>query len=66
MKATKRMTTRGIRREVSDRVVGTKLTPTLVSLIERDGKAEGIGLSGIIRRILMQHYRDELARLSPQ
>lgn len=64
MKTKRHYTTRGIRREVSDQVIGLKLDRSLILAIDRDGHAQGLTRSAIIRRLLIEKYRDQLPKHS--
>lgn len=62
MKTKTRQTTRGIRREMSEQVVGVKLNQSLIDAIDRDGRDKGLTRSAIIRGHLMNAYRDQLPK----
>lgn len=55
-------TTRGIRREKSEYVVGVKLNPSLIAAIDQEAKEMGLTRSGVIRIHLISVYRDRLPK----
>lgn len=50
------MTKRGIRREISDRLIAVKMPSSLVENVDQDAAAEGISRADVIRRHLMRAY----------
>ena len=47
---------------IKDKLIGMKLTKTLVGAIDLEAESEGLTRSAVIRRILTRHYsksRDE-------
>lgn len=45
-----------IRKEVKGKLIGMKLTMTLVRAIDSEAASEGLTRSAVIRRILTRHY----------
>ena len=43
-------------KEVKEKLIGMKLTATLVEAIDFEAESEGLSRSAVIRRILTRHY----------
>lgn len=46
------------KKQIKDKLIGMKLTSSLVEAIDKDAESEGLSRSAIIRRVLIEHYRD--------
>ncbi|GJL55804.1 MAG: hypothetical protein NPIRA02_29360 [Nitrospirales bacterium] len=45
-------------KDLKDTIVAAKFTPDLVNLLDRDARYDSTSRSHILRRIVLNHYRD--------